>query len=107
MFEVDAYWARMGGADPAEVMTRLGSRAHYIHIKDGPAQSYTDDIMVPIGQGTIDWVATLRAGSSLDWHIVELERLSQDVFVALDQSLTYLVSTGCSRSSVELREGDA
>lgn len=94
--ELDAYWARMGGADPAEVLTRLGGRARFVHIKDGPAESYEDDVMVPIGDGAMDWPAILTAPSGLAWHIVELERLSVDTFDALASSYRYLVGSGLS-----------
>ena len=98
--ELDAYWARMGGADPAEVLTRLGDRARLVHIKDGPAVSYEDDVMVPIGEGAMDWERILTAPSGLRWHIVELERLSVDTFDALEQSYRHLVGLGVSRGSV-------
>ncbi|MFF1877247.1 sugar phosphate isomerase/epimerase family protein [Leifsonia sp. NPDC058230] len=102
--ELDAYWARMGGADPAEVLTRLGDRARLVHIKDGPAVSYDDDVMVPIGEGAIDWTSALTAPSGLEWHIVELERLHVDTFDALESSYRYLVGHGLSRGSVEVGE---
>jgi sugar phosphate isomerase/epimerase len=98
--ELDAYWARMGGADPAEVLTRLGDRARLVHIKDGPAVSYEDDVMVPIGDGAMDWGRILSAPSGLRWHIVELERLNIDTFDALEQSYRHLVGLGVSRGSV-------
>lgn len=95
--ELDAYWARMGGADPAEVLTRLGDRAQRVHIKDGPAHSYDDDVMTPIGDGRMDWSAILTASSGLRWHIVELERLDVDTFDALETSYRYLVGSGLSQ----------
>jgi sugar phosphate isomerase/epimerase len=101
LVELDAYWTQMGGASPATVLRDLGDRAHLIHIKDGPAVSYEDDIMVPIGDGQIDWVQALQTPSGLDWHIVELERLHGDTFEALQQSYDYLVGHGLSRGSVE------
>ncbi len=33
-FELDTFWAMRGGADPVEVIKRLGSRMHMIHQKD-------------------------------------------------------------------------
>lgn len=96
LFELDAYWAQMGGADAAEVLQRLGDRVRFIHIKDGPAVSYEDDIMVPIGEGRIDWTRTLTTPSGLRWHIVELERLHVDTFEALRRSYDYLVGGGLS-----------
>jgi len=96
LVELDAYWARMGGADVPSVLARLGDRARFIHIKDGPAVSYDDDVMVPIGDGAFDWQAALTVRSGLRWHIVELERLDVDTFAALQASYDYLVGHGLS-----------
>ncbi len=98
--ELDAYWAVMGGADPAEILARLGKRARLLHVKDGPAVSYTDDVMVPIGDGQIDWQRTLTTPSGLRWHIVELERLHVDTFTALERSYCYLTDAGLSAGAV-------
>ncbi|GAA1935670.1 sugar phosphate isomerase/epimerase [Microbacterium aoyamense] len=101
--ELDAYWTVMGGAEPADVLRRLGARAEFVHIKDGPAVSYEDDVMVPIGEGRIDWPGVLTAGASLRWHIVELERLEGDVFDALRTSRDHLVNAGLSTAREETR----
>ena len=98
--ELDAYWARMGGADPAEVLARLGDRVRLLHVKDGPAVSYTEDVMVPIGDGPADWARVLRTPSGARWHLVELERLDIDVFDALERSYAYLAGAGLSAGSV-------
>jgi sugar phosphate isomerase/epimerase len=98
--ELDAYWARMGGADPAEVLARLGDRVRLLHVKDGPAVSYTEDVMVPIGEGPTDWARVLRTPSGVRWHLVELERLDVDVFYALERSYSHLVGAGLSAGSV-------
>ncbi len=96
LVELDAYWAALGGADPAEVLARLGDRVRFIHVKDGPAVSYENDVMVPIGTGQVDWTRTLTVPSGLRWHIVELERLDMDTFQALELSYAYLVGQGLS-----------
>ena len=107
LIELDAYWAVLGGADAAEVVTRLGDRIRFIHVKDGPGvtadrlpTSYYDDVMVPVGEGKIDWVRVLTAPSGLRWHIVELEQLDMDTFEALERSYAYLVGRGLSSGSV-------
>ena len=109
LVELDAYWARMGGADPAEVIARLGDRVRFLHVKDGPAVSYEDDVMVPIGEGDTDWSRVLTAPSGVRWHIVELERLRVDTFAALERSYAYLtghgLSEGLSERSHSLPEG--
>jgi sugar phosphate isomerase/epimerase len=99
VIELDAYWAAMGGADPAEVVARLGERVRFVHVKDGPAVSYEDDVMVPVGEGRIDWARTLTVPSGLRWHIVELERLHIDTFEALRRSYDHLVGRGLSRGT--------
>jgi len=101
VIELDAYWTRMGGADPASVLSRLGDRARFIHIKDGPAESYEHDVMVPIGEGSMDWRGILTVPSGLAWHIVELERLSIDTFDALESSYRHLVGGGLSKGRNE------
>ncbi|MFE3165383.1 sugar phosphate isomerase/epimerase family protein [Streptomyces sp. NPDC059224] len=97
LVELDAYWAVMGGADPAAVLAGLGERARFVHVKDGPAVSYEEDVMVPIGEGGIDWTRTLGRPSGLRWHIVELERLHIETFEALRRSYDHLVGRGLSR----------
>lgn len=99
VLEIDAYWARMGGADVATLLTDLGERARLVHIKDGPAVSYEDDVMVPIGDGAVDWTDALTVPSGLEWHIVELERLNVDTFEALERSYGHLVGSGLSTGS--------
>ncbi|MFF4751097.1 sugar phosphate isomerase/epimerase family protein [Streptomyces sp. NPDC002514] len=96
LLELDAYWAVLGGADPAEVIARLGERVRFVHIKDGPAVSYEEDVMVPIGEGRIDWGRVLSVPSGVRWHIVELERLHIDTFEALRRSRDHLVGRGLS-----------
>jgi sugar phosphate isomerase/epimerase len=101
LVELDAYWATMGGADPAEVLGRLGERVRLVHVKDGPARSYEDDVMVPIGEGGIDWAGSLATPSGVQWHIVELERLHIDTFEALRRSYDHMVGSGISRGTLE------
>lgn len=103
--ELDVYWAKMGGADPSKILSGLGDRARLVHIKDGPALSYEDDKMVPIGTGAIDWHSVLTVESGLQWHIVELERLKVDTFDALAESYRYLVENGLSYGNVAVEAG--
>lgn len=101
LVELDAYWAKLGGADPAEVLARLGDRVRLVHVKDGPVTSYEDDVMVPIGEGGIDWAGALSTPSGVRWHVVELERLHIETFEALRRSYDHMVGGGISRGTVE------
>lgn len=94
--EIDTYWARVGGADPAEVLRRLGARAPLVHVKDGPA----DDPRSPhtaVGAGKLDWPSILGASTAVRWHVVELDRCATDMFEAVEQSYRWLTSRGLSQ----------
>jgi sugar phosphate isomerase/epimerase len=107
VLELDAYWARFGGADLAQVLDSTGDRIHYIHLKDGPLRDYGNDTLVPLGSpdGSIDWGHVLGHGAGLEWHIVELEKLAGDVFEALAQSRDFLVGSGLSRAAGPSSQG--
>jgi sugar phosphate isomerase/epimerase len=94
--EVDIYWARVGGVDPADLVAELGERAALLHVKDGPAADPAQ-AMVALGDGAIDVPAVLAASPSARWHIVELDRCDTDMFDAVERSYHYLVDNQLSR----------
>lgn len=91
MFEIDTYWVQAGGADPAEVLKRLGDRVPLLHIKDGLTR--TDEPMVAVGQGVMDYPALL-ANAEAEWLVVELDRCATDMLQAVRESYTYLTARG-------------
>jgi sugar phosphate isomerase/epimerase len=93
--ELDLYWAKVGGADPIQVIGKLGDRLKYLHVKDGPADD-PDKPMVAVGSGSIDIKSVLNA-ATVDWHVVELDRCETDMFEAIELSHKYLTSNGLSR----------
>ncbi len=90
--EVDTYWAKVGGADPVQVVTDLGARARLLHIKDGPATNH-EAPMVAVGDGVMDVPAIAKA-SRAKWHVVELDQCATDMFTAVEMSLRYLTRHG-------------
>jgi sugar phosphate isomerase/epimerase len=90
--EIDTYWAKVGGADPAQVVKDFGTRAPLLHIKDGPADD-TEAAMTAVGRGAVN-VKAIAAASRATWHIVELDRCATDMFEAVAQSYTYLTKEG-------------
>ena len=90
--EVDTYWAKVGGVDPARTVATLGERARLLHIKDGPAQNH-EQPMTAVGEGTID-VGAIAKASKAKWHIVELDQCATDMFTAIEKSHRYLTSHG-------------
>ena len=90
--EVDTYWAKVGGMDPAKVVADLGARAKLLHIKDGPANGH-DAPMTAVGDGVVD-VAAIAKASRAKWHVVELDQCATDMFTAIEKSHRYLTSHG-------------
>jgi sugar phosphate isomerase/epimerase len=88
-FEVDTYWVRVGGSDPAEVVKNLGERAPLLHIKDGPANR--EQPMTAVGDGVMDVPALLKAvGPGDKWLIVELDHCGTDMLEAVKKSYDFL-----------------
>jgi len=88
VFEIDTYWAAVGGADPAEVLQRLGDRVVALHVKDGPIVK--GEPHVAVGSGAMPVPAILAAAPKDAWRVVELDLCATDIFDAVGQSLTYL-----------------
>ncbi|MEZ4671509.1 MAG: sugar phosphate isomerase/epimerase [Anaerolineae bacterium] len=90
-FEVDTYWVKTGGHDPAAIVRELGQRVSLLHIKDGSADE--SQPMVAVGEGIMDWTSIISA-SSAEWLIVELDRCATEMLEAVSKSYTYLVNKG-------------
>jgi sugar phosphate isomerase/epimerase len=95
-FEVDTYWVKTAGPDPAEVVRELGQRAPLLHIKDGPAVK--GEPQVALGEGVMDFLSIVRAGEgATEWLIVELDACATDMMTAVEKSYRYLVGEGLAR----------
>ncbi|MBS1531600.1 MAG: sugar phosphate isomerase/epimerase [Bacteroidetes bacterium] len=97
-FEIDTYWVKVAGQDPAAIVAKWGKRAKMLHIKDGPAR-WSDQLpkdivepMTPVGQGTQNFPAIVKAANgNTEWMVVEMDKVNGDVFEALKESYDYLV----------------
>jgi len=97
-FELDTYWLKVAGFDPAEVVGKYAAKAPLLHIKDGPAR-FTESLgsdepepMVAVGQGTQDFPAIVEAaGGNTQWMIIEMDHTTVDVFQAIEESFRYLI----------------
>ncbi len=91
--EIDTYWVKVGGGDPAAVVTSYGERAPLLHIKDGPGNR--EAAMTAVGAGAMDWDNVLASASdATEWLIVELDRCDTDMMQAVTDSFRYLVDNG-------------
>lgn len=89
-WQLDTYWAQVGGADPAAVLAELTPRVGSLHLKDGPAVH--GEPMTALGRGAVDIPQILRALTTpADW-VIELDECATDPLVAAQTSLAYLES---------------
>ena len=105
-FEIDTYWVKVAGHDPAVIIKKFGERAPLLHIKDGPArwnESLADDnpdAMVAVGKGTQDFPSIVKAAAgNTDWMIVEMDKTEGDVFEALQDSYNYLIKNKLAKGT--------
>ena len=87
--QMDVYWMKHGGRDPAAEIRRLGSRVATLHLKDmdaSPARGITS-----VGRGTIDFKAVLGAAADakISHYFVE-EDAPADPLNAIRSSYEYL-----------------
>jgi len=98
LFELDTYWVKVAGVDPATVLAELGDRAPLLHIKDGPGNK--EAAMQAIGDGSMDVPGIVEAGgTNTEWLIVELDRCDTDMMAALEKSYAYLTSRGLAEGN--------
>ena len=95
-FEIDTYWAKTAGQNPAKAVADFGNRVELLHIKDGPAvKGATMFAHVPAGEGTLDFPAIAKAGGrNIDWMIVEFDEYDKDIFDGIRKSYSYLTKKG-------------
>jgi sugar phosphate isomerase/epimerase len=98
-FEIDTYWVKVAGVRPSDVIKKVGSRAKFLHIKDGPAMYHDNlaednpDPMTAVGKGTQDIPAIVAAATHADFLVVEMDKVQGNVFALLKESYDYLHHT--------------
>ena len=96
--EVDVFWAKAGGADPAALIEKYNGRVPFLHVKDmekglslPPGTSGAPEkTNVPVGTGQIDWPAVFRASMKSGTLVYYIEDESPDPLGQIPQSLKYL-----------------
>ena len=73
IFEIDAFWAEVGGKDAAEVINANPDRAALVHLKDAGERMPGKD--VAFGEGILDWDAIIAAADAAgcEYYVVELD----------------------------------
>jgi sugar phosphate isomerase/epimerase len=97
-YEIDVFWAKAGGGDPAKVIEKLSGRVPFLHVKDmkkgltfPPGSSGSEpDSNVVVGTGQVDWPSVLRAAVKAGTEVYYIEDESPDPLAQIPQSLRYL-----------------
>ena len=105
LLEVDAYWVHAGGLHGPDLLSRLGNRVQYLHIKDGrnvrgsentfnergelvKSESNTR-LQVPAGQGEVPLAEVIKTAPHA-LPIVEFDEYAGDIFEGIEESLHYV-----------------
>lgn len=90
--EVDLYWAQVGGWEPAKAVTRLGTRARLLHLKDGVNGKQTE-----LGRGGIDFASVfdvVEKNDLAEWYVVEQEEYNFAPLESIHKGIEYLRRLG-------------
>jgi sugar phosphate isomerase/epimerase len=88
VWEMDSYWVKVGGQDPADLLKTYGEQIPLIHIKDGPGVK--GEPMLAAGKGVMDIASILEAAPHAELLCVELDNCDTDMLKAVDESIAYL-----------------
>lgn len=90
-FELDVFWAVVGGFDPVDLLERYGTRLRLLHLKDRPSEGDRPD--APVGEGSLPWERVLAAAraANTQWYIVEQDH-PRDPLNDVASSFRYLQS---------------
>jgi sugar phosphate isomerase/epimerase len=102
--ELDVCWVAQAGADPVAVLTQHAARVKLLHLKDrkrglptstGPGWP-EGNIFAPVGSGSLDMPAILRAAHAarVQHVFVEQDASDGDVVDDLGSSFRYVKTTG-------------
>ena len=88
--ELDLYWARYAGLDPASLLGELGDRVSLVHLKDMASDAERSD--VPVGTGAMPWTELLEAAdeAGVYWYVVEQDNPGDDPLEDVRRSLENL-----------------
>jgi len=92
--EVDVYWAKHAGVDPADYIRRYPGRCPFIHLKDMAGDA--DRSFAEVGEGIIDFDAIFKASQAVGtkWYVVEQDLCKRPPLESVRISLENLRAKG-------------
>lgn len=85
---VDTYWVARGGQDPVDIISRLGDRIGFMHLKD----MAPDGDFAEVGQGRLDWEGIRKAvtAAGIQLAMVEQDRTKRTPLESASLSRRFL-----------------
>lgn len=93
--ELDTYWVQKGDADPVRWIETLAGRQQVLHLKDYGMKPFCDcngSVMMPVGEGNLDWERILDAAdrAGVTCWVVEHDGDTSDPFGSFASSIRFL-----------------
>jgi sugar phosphate isomerase/epimerase len=103
--QLDIYWAKFGGTDPAAYLATLKGRVPLLHVKDGTLEK--DEKGRPttphtaVGAGKVDTAACVKAAekAGTKWLLVELDSCAKSMEEAVRESAQFLIGKGLAEGA--------
>ncbi|OGF49880.1 MAG: hypothetical protein A2231_05290 [Candidatus Firestonebacteria bacterium RIFOXYA2_FULL_40_8] len=95
--EFDTFWVQFGGGDPAEWILRFKDRTPIVHFKDMGIMPDKKQIMLPIGEGNINWkrvLSALKEAKTKFYYVEQDDCNGADPFECVKTSLNNLKKMG-------------
>ncbi|WP_219833924.1 sugar phosphate isomerase/epimerase [Paenibacillus sp. R14(2021)] len=92
--ELDVYWAKKGGEDPAAYMRKLKGRCPLLHVKD--MEPGEERFFAEVGEGILDFADILAAAEEIgtEWLVVEQDACRRSPFESIAISFNNLSGMG-------------
>lgn len=92
--ELDTYWVKKGGEDPAAYIRKLKNRCPVLHIKD--MEPGEEQFFAEVGEGILDFHAIAQAAeeAGTEWLIVEQDHCRRSPMACIETSYRNLVGMG-------------
>jgi sugar phosphate isomerase/epimerase len=87
--EVDVFWVKKGGVEPAEFIKQHSDYIALLHMKD-----MVDGKFAPVGTGSLDMKGIVAAGkeAGCDWYVVEQDRCDGSPLESIKTSIGSLTT---------------
>ncbi len=90
-FEVDCYWVKYAGLEPAEFLNKYANRIKMLHIKD-MAVSGEEKTMTEVGTGIINYIDIVKFAklNNFEWLVIEQDDITIEKYKSIKLSLDNL-----------------